>query len=153
MLGKTKIKWYLETRHLKELDRIDGEQMEVEWKNFPGFTTLGNLNEIQNMMAELKCEPEQFQGRIIFMSMFNHIIWGTPGHEENCVAKSTNVATYAKTFPSGCWSYLGPGCEKKWYGTHVNKPMGEWNRVAEIMMINFAESGHPVFQATSPLER
>ena len=28
-----KFKWYLETRYLKELDRIDGEQMEVEWKN------------------------------------------------------------------------------------------------------------------------
>ena len=49
---------------------------------------------------------------------------------------------------------LGPGCEKKWCGTHVNKPNGEWNRVAENMMIHFAESGHPVFfQATSPLER
>ena len=26
------IKWYLETRYLKELDRIDREQMEFEWK-------------------------------------------------------------------------------------------------------------------------
>ena len=41
----------------------------------------------------------------------------------------------------------------KWYGTHVNKPNGEWNKVAEIMMINFAESGHAIFQATSPLGR
>ena len=64
-----------------------------------------------------------------------------------------NVATYAKRFPFGCWSYLGHGCEKKWYGTHVNKANGEWNRVAEIMMINPAESGHPVFQATSLLGR
>ena len=29
---KEKIKWYLETRDLKELDRIDGEHMEFEWK-------------------------------------------------------------------------------------------------------------------------
>ena len=28
---KDKIKWYLETRFLKELDRIDGEPMEFEW--------------------------------------------------------------------------------------------------------------------------
>ena len=48
---KDKIKWYLETRYLKELDRIDGEPMEFEWKNFPGFTTLGILAEIQKMMA------------------------------------------------------------------------------------------------------
>ena len=65
---KNKIKWYLETRHLQGLNRIDGEQMEFEWKHFPGFTSLGILEEIQ-MMTELQCEPEQFKGRIIFMSM------------------------------------------------------------------------------------
>ena len=146
---KDNIKWYLEIHYLKELDRIDGELIEFEWINFRGFTTLGILTEIQKMMAELKCEPEQFQGRIIFTSMFNDITWRTPGHEEQCLANSINVATHANRFPFGCWSYLGLGCEKKWYGTHVNKPNGEWNRVAEIMMINFAESRHPIFQATS----
>ena len=39
------------------------------------------------------------------------------------------------------------------YGTHVSKPNGEWNKTAEVMMLNFAESGHPVFRATSALER
>ena len=29
----------------------------------------------------------------------------------------------------------------------------EWERVAELMMIKFRESGHPVFRATSPLSR
>ena len=29
----------------------------------------------------------------------------------------------------------------------------EWDRVAELMMIKFRESGHPVFRATSPLSR
>ena len=69
------------------------------------------------------------------------------GYLENTL--SQRIATYALR----CWSDLGPGCEKMWYGTHVNKPNGEWNRLAEIMMINFAESGHPNFQATSPLGR
>ena len=31
-----------------------------------GFTTLGILDETQKMMTELKCEPEHFQGRIIY---------------------------------------------------------------------------------------
>ena len=44
------------------------------------------------------------------------------------------------------WSFLGFGCENKRYGTHVNKPDGEWDRTAESMMLNFAESGHPVFR-------
>ena len=45
------------------------------------------------------------------------------------------------------------GYEKKWYGTHVSKPNGEWNKTAEVMTLNFAESGHRVFRATSALER
>ena len=58
------------------MDRIDGEPMEFEWKNFPGSTTLGILDEIQRtMISELKCDPEQFKGRVIFMSMYNDIEW------------------------------------------------------------------------------
>ena len=37
---ESRISWFLETRYLKGLDRIDGEPMEFEWTNFPGFTTL-----------------------------------------------------------------------------------------------------------------
>ena len=48
---------------------------------------------------------------------------------------------------------LGPGSEKKWYGTHTYKPSGEWVRVAEDMMIDFSESGHPVFRGSSAFER
>ena len=51
------------------------------------------------------------------------------------------------------WSFLGPGSETKWYGTHTYKPNGEWDNVAEIMMINFCESGHPVFRGSGALER
>ena len=47
-----KIKWYLETRYLRNLNRIDGEPMEFEWTIFQGFTTLGILEEIQHMMTE-----------------------------------------------------------------------------------------------------
>ena len=40
----------------------------------------------------------------------------------------------------------------KWYSTYDSRPK-EWDRVAELMMIKFGESGHPVFRATSPLSR
>ena len=43
--------------------------------------------------------------------------------------------------------------ERIWYGTRHHKPSGEWGKTAEGMMLNFAESGHPVFRATSALER
>ena len=148
---KDKIKWYLETRCLKDVDRSTGNRWNSSGKNFPGFTTLGILDEIQKMMAELRCEPEQNKGRIIFMSIYDDILWRTQGYHENCMANSMNVAACAKMFPHGCWSFLGPGCEKS--GTHVSTPNGEWNKTAEVMMLNFAESGHPVFRATSAQER
>ena len=34
-----------------------------------------------------------------------------------------------------------------------HKPQGEWNRVAELMMSHFEESGHPVFRCSSLLYR
>ena len=36
--------------------------------------------------------------------------------------------------------------DRQRYTTHVNKPNGEWNRVAEIIMINSSESGHLFFK-------
>ena len=40
----------------------------------------------------------------------------------------------------------------KWYPSE-NSPQGEWDHVAEDMLLRFAESGHPIFRATTPLSR
>ena len=34
-----------------------------------------------------------------------------------------------------------------------DSPQGDWDKMAEKMMLTFAESGLPVFRATSPLSR
>ena len=62
------------------------------------------------------------------------------------------MTLFAKRFPAGRWSFLGLGPEKV-YSIYIDRPQGEWDRVAELMMIKFRESGHPVFRATSPLSR
>ena len=42
------VKWFVDTRYFEELDRIDGEPMEFEWKIFSRFiTTWRMLDEIQ----------------------------------------------------------------------------------------------------------
>ena len=97
------------------------------------------------MMNERQCEPEQFTGRIIFMSMYNEIVWEEKENKELCIANSITVAVYANSFAHGHWSFLGPGSEKKWYGTHTHKPNGEWDGVAEHLLIYFSESGHSIF--------
>ena len=119
---------------------------------FPGFTTLQLVQEVQKFINKMG-EPEQFQGRIIFMSMFNDIIWWIKDNEKECIANSTLVSLLAKRFPAGHWSFLRPGSETKWYSTYNERPQGEWDKVAELMMVKFGESGHPVFRATSPLSR
>ena len=76
---------------------------------------------------------------------------GKNDNETECIAYSTLVSLFAKRFPAGSWSFLGPGSETKWYSTNKERPGGKWDRVAELMMIKFGESGHSVFRATSPL--
>ena len=147
---KNKIKWHLANRYLKDLNRIDGEPTQFEYKIFPGFTTLRVLEEV---MTDLQCEPEQFKGRIIFMSVYNDIDLTRRGNQEKCMMNFVTVANYARRLPRGRWSFLGPGSEKKWYGTYSDKPCGDWDKTAERMMLNLAESGHSIFCATSALER
>ena len=62
-------------------------------------------------------------------------------------------ADYARKFPSGHWSFLGPGSEEKWYGTCTHKPDGSWDRMAEEMMANFSRCGHPIFRASSAVDK
>ena len=97
-------------------------------------------------MTELQCELEQCKRRIIYLSMYNDIIWGEPGNTEKCEMNSVTVANYAHRFLLGRWSFLGAGSEK-------TKPDGDWDKTAERRMLNFAESGHPIFRATSALKR
>ena len=88
-----------QNNHFKELNRIDGMQTEFEWKIFPGFTTLGILEEIQKLTEGIQCEPEHFNDRIIFMSMKNDIAWRENGNTKTCVQNSIEVAKYARRFP------------------------------------------------------
>ena len=85
---KNEIKWYSQNDHFKGLDRIDDMQTEFEWKIFPRFTTLGIFEEIQKLMKNIQCEPEHFDGRIIFVSMNNDIVWGENGNTERCIQNS-----------------------------------------------------------------
>ena len=73
--------------------------------------------------------------------------------EREGIANSTLVSLFAKRFPAGRWSFLGPGSETEWYSTYNERPRGEWDRVPELMMVIFGECGHTVFRATSPLSR
>ena len=47
------------------------------------------------------------------MSMFHDIEWEAIGNEELCENSSKSVAEYARQFPRGHWSFLGPGLDPR----------------------------------------
>ena len=53
-------------------------------------------------------------------------------------------------FLPGHWTFLGPGSEKRWYGSSY---YGQWDRTANKMVPQFKETGHTIFTATSALSR
>ena len=153
MAWEERLTWFKSSKEYKALDRIDGEPMEFEWIFFPGFNTLQLSHKVQELLLRLSVTPEKFTGRIIFMSMFNDISWGSKDNEKECKSNDQLVSLFAMRFGAGQWSFLGPGSEKKWFSITENIPQGEWDKIAEKMMLKFGESTHPVFRATSPLSR
>ena len=87
------------------------------------------------------------------MSMFNDIPCDGKGNEEECVANVKVVSILAKKFGIGQWSFIGLGSEKKWYSMEESSPQGIWDHIADKMLLEFAESGCPIFRATTPLSR
>ena len=77
---------------------IDGEPIEFEWNIFPWFTLIEILRHIQESLKVRPINPDQFQGRIIFMSMFNDIGWTKNANSNVCVSNSREVNDYAKEF-------------------------------------------------------
>ena len=141
---KKRIGWIITDKSYRDYDGINGGPTEFEWNIFPGFTTL------QLCVGET---PETFTGRILFMSMFNDISCDGKGNEEECVANVKVVSIFAKKFGIGQWSFICPGSEKKWYSMEENSPQGIWDHIADKMLLEFAESGCPLFRATTPLSR
>ena len=150
---RKRIEWNTSSQSYRNFDGINGEPTEFEWNIFPGFDTLQLCDKVTDLLNRLGETPENFTGRILFMSMFNDISCGTKDNEQECLAHARLVSLYARRFDTGQWSFIGPGSEKKWYSIKEDSPQGIWDKIAERMLLEFAESGCPIFRATTPLSR
>ena len=150
---KNRIAGVMAEKSHRDYDGIDGEPTEFEWNIFTGFTTLQLCGKVTDLLSDLGETPEPFTGRILFMSMFNDITCYRKGNKEECLANARVVKVLAKKFGIGQWSFIGPGSEKKWYSGEEDSPQGAWDSIAEEMLLEFAECGHPTFRATTPLSR
>ena len=123
---KKKIEWFTDTPQYRELDRIDGEKC-----NSSGKFSQDSQHHRFSLRFRKRC------------TKYNVNLNSSQVESYSCLCKVTH----------GHWSFIGPGSEKKRYGSNTYKPNGEWDGVAEHMLLNFSESGHPVFRGTSALER
>ena len=146
-----RIGWITSSQSYRDFDGINGEPTKFEWNIFPGFDTLQLCDKVKSLLSRLGEIPENFTGRILFMSMYNDISCGTRDNEQECLANARLVSPYARKFGKGQWSFIGPGSEKKWYSMKEDSPQGIWDKLAEKMLIEFAESGCPIFRATTAL--
>ena len=87
-----------QTDSYRELFGFDGEPIEFEWNVFPGLTSLEDLRKMQKDLQEQNIEPDNFEDRIIFMSMFNDTDWTRRENSEQCFSNSEHVKNYAKKF-------------------------------------------------------
>ena len=72
------------------------EAISVRVEYFPRtHTTVELLKEIQINMATRGIKPEQFEDRIIFLSMFNDIDWTVKEDSNECFSNSLKVRDYA----------------------------------------------------------
>ena len=110
---KKRIEWITTSQSYRDYDGISGEPTEFEWNIFPGFTTLQLYGKVTDVLSRLGETPENFTGRILFMSMFNDISCGTKDNERECLANAEVVSIYAQKFGIGQWSFIGTGSEKE----------------------------------------
>ena len=115
---ENKLTWFKSSPQYRTLDTIDGEPMKIRVEYCKGFTTLQLVHEVQEFVSKMCKQPEEFAGRIIFMSMFNDISWRSKDNKQECESSAQLFSLYAKRFGAGRCSFLWLGSEKKWYSTH-----------------------------------
>ena len=122
--------------------------MEFEWNLFPRYNKLQLSQEVQELLYRLGETPENFTGRITFMSMFNDISCGSKDNEKESLANTKTRFSKCKEI----WKRtMVIHCS--WCCISEDSPQGVWDNMAEKMLLEFAESGCPIFRATSPLSR
>ena len=143
-------------QNVRFLPRIVGNRWITHWTRgifSQDFRHCRFFRKTQTDSRERNIELEKFTDRIIFMSMFNDIDWTRKGHDGICVSNWEKVKGWAKRFSQGHWTFVGPGDEKKWYGTLLYTSEGKWDSTATQMVERFKDTRHPVFKSISALSR
>ena len=97
--GKAKLK-ISKCSSYQDAVEIDGEAIEFEEKNIPGFSSLSILQEIQKDLAG---KSSRIGSSLCQCSM---TLIGKK-NEENCISNAEKIKNYAMNFSQGPWTFLG----------------------------------------------
>ena len=149
---KKRIEWIITDKSYRDYDGINGEPTEFEWNIFPGFTTLQLCGKIGDLLSKLGEAPETFTGGILFMSMFNDISCDGKAIMKNVweMPESSLSLQRSLVLDNG---YLLVQVPKRSGILWKRSPQGIWDHIADKMLLEFEESGCPIFRARTPLSR
>ena len=93
-----------------------GKPLEFVSKIYVEKTTVEILEASKTMI-----EKKGNRTKIMFISMYNDIVFWKKNNKNECCDSATRVAQYAQNFKPGHWSFLGLEEEDTWYGSLINK--------------------------------
>ena len=86
-----KLTWIKSSSQYTTLDTIDGKPMEFEWHISQDSPHCSAATKSKSSLTKMGVQPEDFTGRIIFMSMFNDISWGSKENQQECESSAQFV--------------------------------------------------------------
>ena len=136
-----------EKRSWKYLSLIGDGPTEFEWNIFPGFDTLQLCGKVKYLLSRLRETPETFTGRIYLCRCSTTFLVTVKAIKKNVwqMLKSSPYLQRSLVLDNGHLLVQVPMEE--------NSPQGIWDHIADKMLLEFAESGCPIFRATTPLSR
>ena len=80
--------------HNTELWTIDGEPLEFKWNITQDLPFCSSATDFQEFLSKMSEEPEEFTGRIIFMSMREDFHQGDDGHSSDLDQKRSGISNH-----------------------------------------------------------
>ena len=137
----------------RELDRVEGEPVVFEWKFAQDTQHCCYFRKSKEWWMKIKFSLNSWKIES-FSCRCTVTLIGEKKETKKFLCRILQMLLHTpEDFLKGHWSFFGPGSDENWYGTHIHKPNGSWNDVADLMLFNLRESGHPPFRGTSALFR
>ena len=138
----------------RNFDRIDGDPMDFEWNISQDSRRCSSVTKSKASVEE-GCERHQ---RISQEESYSCRCSTTSPVDQETMKKNAcqmpiSFLYMQKDLEKDNGHLLVLVLRKKWYSISEDSPQGEWDKMAERMLLELAESGCPIFRATSPLSR